>query len=33
MVVSKAAMHKVVAPLVTTYTDVANLVASTTQPA
>jgi len=32
-VVSKAAMHKVVAPLVTTYTDVANLVASTTQPA
>jgi carbamoyltransferase len=31
-VVSKAAMHKVVAPLVTTFSDVANLVAST-QPA
>jgi carbamoyltransferase len=33
MVVSKAAMHKVVAPLVRTYTDVANLVGSTIQPA
>jgi carbamoyltransferase len=33
MVVSKAAMHKVVAPLVRTYTDVVNLVGSTIQPA
>ncbi len=33
MVVSKAAMHKVVAPLVRTYTDVANLVGSAIQPA
>ena len=32
MVVSKAATHKVVAPLVRTYTDVANLVGSTIQP-
>jgi len=32
-VVSKAAMHKVVAPLVNVYADVRTLVASTAQPA
>jgi carbamoyltransferase len=32
-IVSKAAMHKVVAPLVNIYTDVRTLVASTAQPA
>jgi carbamoyltransferase len=32
-VVSKAVMHKVVAPLVSIYTDVRTLVASSTQPA
>ncbi len=33
MMVSKTAMHRVVAPLVTVYADVRTLVASTTQPA
>ena len=32
-VVSKTAMHKIVAPLVNTYADVATLVSSTTRPA
>jgi carbamoyltransferase len=32
-VVSKTAMHKIVAPLVNTYTDVAALVSSSTQAA
>jgi len=32
-VVSKTAMHKIVAPLVNTYTDVATLVSSSTQAA
>ena len=32
-IVSKSAMHKVVAPLVTIYADVRTLVASTAQPA
>ena len=32
-IVSKTAMHKVVAPLVTIYADVRTLVASTAQPA
>jgi carbamoyltransferase len=32
-IVSKAAMHKVVAPLVNVYADVRTLVASTAQPA